>query len=393
VLVGVGIVVLLGAMALAIDLGLLYVARNEAQRAADSAALAGAYTFVASGCLTTGGCSANGPQEAVARQQAITVGGQNFILGQAAAIQNADVTFSYPNPLEPQITVAVSRTAARQNPVPTIFARVFSVFQSDVSATATAEAFNSTANTCIVPFLVPNCDPQHAGTQNSICGSATTTGTNGPAGPFLVQGASGNWQIATAGLYPAGIFGEPWPLHSGVVNPTGPAGSAVPSQWYMLSFSGSNSKADLRTYITECYPGTINCGDVLTTDPGNAVGPVSQGVETRINASGLGMGQGQDTIDTSSGPPFTIKDANGNVINGVSPSIVTVPIYTGQPLQPGANNQVQVIGFMELFIQDVEKSGNALTINSVVLNISGCPTSSGGGTGTGIPISVRLIRQ
>jgi Flp pilus assembly protein TadG len=387
VLVGVAIVVLLSVLALASDLGILYVARNEAQRAADSAALAGAYTFASSGCMTTGGCAANGAQEAVARQQAIAVGGQNFILGEAASIQNADVSFSYPAPLEPQITVTVSRTAQRQNAVPTVFAKLFSVFQSDVSATATAEAYSGgVANTCAMPFL-------HAGTLNPTCGAADDPGTNGPAGQFLQQDAQGNWQIKTPGLYPSGIYGEPWTLHFATSGSPGSAGSAVPSHWYMLALSESNSKSDVRTYISECYPKTIACGDMLSPDPGNAVGPVSQGVIERIHASGQGMGEGQDTVDTSTGPPFPIKDASGNTINGVSRSIVTVPIYAGAPLQPGATNRVEVIGFMELFIQDVEKSGNALVVNSAILNVTGCNANGeSGGTSTGIPIAVRLIR-
>src|SRR3989442_14432547 len=46
VMVAVTLVVLLGFLALGIDLGMLFAARTEAQRAADSAALAGASAFV-----------------------------------------------------------------------------------------------------------------------------------------------------------------------------------------------------------------------------------------------------------------------------------------------------------------------------------------------------------
>src|SRR5262249_49438828 len=71
ILVAVGLGVFLGISALAIDLAMLYVTRNEAQRAADAAALAGAKVFVTSGCTSApGGCVAGGPQEAPARNQA-----------------------------------------------------------------------------------------------------------------------------------------------------------------------------------------------------------------------------------------------------------------------------------------------------------------------------------
>src|SRR5262245_5277879 len=110
----VAMVGLLGVSALAIDMVSFYLGRAEAQRAADAAALAGATLLVNSGWTTgTGGCVAGGAQETPATQQAIDVGNQNLVAGQAANIQAGDVTFSYPSPQEPQITVTVQRTSAR----------------------------------------------------------------------------------------------------------------------------------------------------------------------------------------------------------------------------------------------------------------------------------------
>ncbi len=63
----------------------------------------------------------------------------------------------------------------------------------------------------------------------------------------------------------------------------------------------------------------------------------------------------------------------------------TAPITTGQ---------VTVIGFMQLFINDVDVQGN---ITATILNVAGCgnnpstgPPVSGGGFS---PIPVRLIHQ
>ncbi len=401
-LVAGGIAVLLAVLALAIDLGMLYVARNEAQRAADSAALAGAYTFVTSGCTSTGGCVAGGPQEALARGQAANVAGQNAVLGEPVALDPGDVGFSYPSAVEPQITVTVRRTSDRGNAIPTIFARMFKIFVGEVSATATAEAYNGgVANTCIVPFLVPNCDtnPAHLSPANAACGDPSTSKySNGPAGNFVYLGADGSYHIQNAGLYLAGggVFGEPWTLHFSATDTPGPAGSAVPSHWYMISFDNSNSKADLRNYILQCYPKTISCGDVLTPDPGKATGPVTQGVEDRINASGYGMNQGQDSITFNYPPDATYTITPGsNHSNGGPGSVVTAPIYDGAPLVPGSTNQVKVIGFMDLFIRDVEKQNDQLVLNAAILNISPCPQggSPTGTTTSGSDIAIRLIRQ
>jgi uncharacterized membrane protein len=72
------LVILLGVAALAIDLASLYVAHNEAQRAADAAALAGAKVFVESGCVTIGDCSG---EEGVASDRATQVAGQILVGG------------------------------------------------------------------------------------------------------------------------------------------------------------------------------------------------------------------------------------------------------------------------------------------------------------------------
>jgi hypothetical protein len=392
-MVAASLVMLLAASALAIDLGLLYVARNEAQRAADAAALAGAAAFVSSGCTSAvGGCVAGGYQEAMAQAQAEAAGGQNYIVGQAASIQNGDVSFSYPNPEEPEITIQIERTAARGSAVPTLFARVFGVRSVDVSASATAEAFNPSGSSvpvgfgCVVPFLVPNCDPVHTAPVNGVCNGGT-----GGAG-YFINPTTG--QIQNPGTYPSGVVGETWALHS----------NAAPSQWYLVAYTGQ-SGSNLRSYISQCTPQTVSCGSTINTMNGKKVGPTDQGTNARINASGDGLGQGQDSISTSVGPPFPITGgANnpdpglvGQTFYGPSNSLAVVPVYDGHALNPGGDT-VTVVGFMEIFIQDALHHGNDDEVDAIVLNVSGC--ASGGSSGStptvtsigASPIPIRLIR-
>jgi hypothetical protein len=176
-----GLVMLLGMSALAIDLVSFYVARTEAQRAADAAALAGASMFISLGC-TNEGCVPGGPQEAPATQRAIDAAVQNTVSGQAPSAATVDVAFSYPNAQEPQITVTVHRDSAHSNALPTYFARIFGIATVDMSTSAKAEAYNpsggnvSVGLTCLRPFLVPNCDPGHPvpstnAQANSNCGA------------------------------------------------------------------------------------------------------------------------------------------------------------------------------------------------------------------------------
>ncbi len=78
-MVAASLVVLLGVGALAVDLGALYVARSEAQLAADSSALAAASKLIESGF--TSGFVTQATAENLARQEAITIGGQNTVGG------------------------------------------------------------------------------------------------------------------------------------------------------------------------------------------------------------------------------------------------------------------------------------------------------------------------
>ncbi|HKY59821.1 MAG TPA: pilus assembly protein TadG-related protein, partial [Gemmatimonadota bacterium] len=70
---------LLSIMALAVDVGMLYDVRTEAQRTADAAALAGAGTFVMDPDL-------DAADEDFARATAIDVGGRNLVYGDSAEI-------------------------------------------------------------------------------------------------------------------------------------------------------------------------------------------------------------------------------------------------------------------------------------------------------------------
>src|SRR5437867_83909 len=154
--------VLLGISALAIDLVEFYAIRAQAQRAADAAALGGAQKLYDSACMTTPqGCQAGGSQEGPATQGAQDLAAQNAVAGQSAQVLAGDITFSYPNPEEPEITVVVARDAAHGNAIPTIFGKIFGIATVNISATATAEAYDPTAMVCVKPWILPNCDPGH----------------------------------------------------------------------------------------------------------------------------------------------------------------------------------------------------------------------------------------
>ena len=394
VLVAVSMVMLLALSALGIDVATLYVTRNEAQRAADASALAAAKQFVSSGY--TSGLITQGAVQALAIAQAKAVGSENRVAGQAASIQNADVTFDFSQQGDPRVSVRVVRSAARGNAVPTFFAKALGMTSADVAASATAEAYNPSGSNggptfctgCVKPFILPNCDLQHSTPTNPVC-------PGGNQGYYIQNG-----QIVHPGpVSQGGVIGQQWTFHS----------QLVPSQYGELNFDGGGDNA-YRQNIASCNAHQYTCGDNIPLLTGKGTGPTGQGIEQLIHASGYGMNQGQDTMDVTVGPPFQIYAGSNNplVVTGVlsagspistSDSVVTVPVYDGSPLNPGAGS-VTIIGYMQIFVKYVDHKGNDDSIGAYILNIAVCQSgggtcSSGSGTVSGggqSLIPVRLVR-
>jgi len=438
-LVAVALVVLLAMAALAIDVVTLYVASNEAQRAADASALAGAKAFVISGftsgqmgsptdaSVQTRVCQTAGPgATALGNQLAQTVATQNTIAGVPATIQNVTCSFSaslsdsVPNP---QITVRVQS----QN-LPTFFARIWGRRGTVVSATATAEAFNPSGTTVPInvafmkPWLLPNCNPNTA----PPCAGATLVDPT----TYLLNN-------------PSTYIGQSFRFTQASPGAGGPAAR----QYYVMELPPPQAPPN----ASICpFVGQINCNEILSgSDPyqdtiacstttlfscGMAVpsppvliypyGPTSpnglgtfaastqQGIECLIHAGNAGTGQGQDEFGIDGlGSPITINGGNNNPDSALqnvtnisrSDSIVTVPIYDvtthspnlcPSPSGPCTGSSV-IVGFVQLAIQDVGvPTGDAF--DAIILNVAGCNPAAAGTPvigGAVSPVPTRLIHN
>ena len=191
-LVAAAMVAIIGMAVLSIDVVTLYLAKEEAQRSADAAALAAARLLSVSGITgdpanSTSNwgavCGASGAALLVAQ----AVAAQNIVGNQAAPTVtvtysagsagtvgpgNSDCTnlSSSAFGVNPMVTVKVTQTG-----LPNFFSRIWSRSGNSVSATATAEAFNpsgsgssgnQTSGTitpvqprCVKPWVVPNQNP------------------------------------------------------------------------------------------------------------------------------------------------------------------------------------------------------------------------------------------
>lgn len=454
-LVAVSLVAIIAMAALSIDIGTLYQAKAEAQRAADAAALTAARVISISGITgdptntTSSWQPTCGGTSSAATMAAISVAQQNLISGVAVLSTNVTVNYGAGSTgattpdcssvasgfgVNPVVTVTV-----QSGKLPIFFARVFSLFGSNfsgttVSASATAEVFNSSDSgkvasqmipvgpRCAKPWIIPNFNPA--------------------TGAAFVSTVDGSINLQGVLQLGGGVIGETFPIGADCVStaadckpPQAPTGDMTnnPPTWGPPPILAGSPPTVLQ-YIPALLAGTAgavpSCGSTdpyqqavagcdqttvyacgtsggatadLTINPGGSAGDTSTAVQCLINQTS----GGRDTLDTGTVKkpvfPFQIHAGDGNplVKAGLVPSddvittsnsIVTIPIadFSGGALV-GNQPAVTIVGFLQVFINNVDPNGN---MGVTVLNVAGCGSSVVGGTayayGTS-PVPVRLI--
>lgn len=349
VIVAAGMAVFLGAAAVSVDMGMLFVARSQAQRAADAAALAAA------------GILSNQPGDtAAARAEGIAYAAKNDILGKPAAVQGQDVTFpDYPTKLKARVWVY--RTAARGNPVPTIFARVLGINTADISVKATAQVFPAGGAKCVLPIMIPDW----------------WNDTNG-------DGILDDGETYTAPGYTNADYGEPITLRA-FVNP----GPANPSWYYPFRQPGMQGGADYRDGIAGVHCGGPNSpdyenNDYVNTEPGAMIGPTMQGFNALISSD--------PNIAWKTGPGTPAKGCpsrdNGQSCSYDTPRIRALPLFDPATIPDPGVKPLQITNFAALFIDGV--SGN--TILGHFMYLTAAHPIDNGGNLEGLPHVVVLVQ-
>ena len=140
--VAVGMLMMLGMVALAVDMGMLLGARTDSQRAADAAALAGAASFI------TAPSDADRP-----RQWAIDYASKNRVHATIADVRPQDVDVLM---VEKKVRVRVRNITARGNAIRTVFGRVLGWDEVNVGTAAAAEVSPAGAGNCPLPLALPD---------------------------------------------------------------------------------------------------------------------------------------------------------------------------------------------------------------------------------------------
>ena len=221
---------LLGAVALGTDVTIFYFNWVQLQKAADSAALAGANYLP------------DNPS------QARTVANQ---LAQSNGVKAGEIVSTAVSVDNLSITIQLQRT------VPYFLAKVLGLSNGIVTTAATA-----------TPQFPPST--LNAGTPGQVPVGGDNNGGNGGTCT----------SVGLCGLVPIGLDSNT--VYNNGTQITLQQGQLGPGNWDLLALGGTGG-ANLRSNIANGFNSMITVGDWLTTEPGKKVGPVDQGFQDRLD--------------------------------------------------------------------------------------------------------------
>ncbi len=360
VTVAVLLFVLVAFMALAIDTGVLFGARTSSQGAADAAALAGAFTFVA---------NPNSLQPDTAILHAKQTAMSNKVLGTSIEDAQVDVQVVDVAPDPRRVTVTITRSE------PTFLAKILNVDTVATEVRGVAEVGRtSTGTKCMKPFFLPNtifstkvpCDAcASSPPELLVSGGAVTAFAKGWFGQQItVKGNDKSTRLAPGQFY--------------AINVTGPGGDPY------------------RDAISTCFQDFYVCRNTYGTLSGNKVGPTKQGVKDLIgNPPDVYQSMGRYLR-----PDGTIHDTSKSLViapiwdvcNFVDPATGISFCPTGD-FPSGSGTSLQIVGFALLFIDGISGGGD---VTAELINVVACATTPPTGVdedaGTVLSLPLRLVR-
>ena len=369
VFIGLGFMGFLSASMLAIDVGMLMTARNQAQNSADAAALAGATALLYDNWNDR---SASGP----AVTSAIAAATSNTVMAGTVSALPGDVEF----PLDPsgqptRVKVTVRRTASRGNPVSTQIAKYFGIATSDISATATAEVSQANAMTCVKPFTVPDRwserqTPPWDGTDtyDAFDNKGRPLANPDVYIPATQQGYTGYNQESMRGQ---------------VLTIRAATGSNITVSFYFSLALGKpviTGGAEYDWNIANCNKTIYHHNDPLTQEPGAMSGPTISGSQLLIDQD---PGAYWDTA--------TNKVKN-SAFGGKSPRVFPIPLYDPIVYDSGKRNgrtaDLVTANWIGFFLDHIQ--GNGLV--GRIIPIAGIRDATAGPAPAGLnPMTLRLV--
>jgi Flp pilus assembly protein TadG len=374
---------LLAFSAIAIDYGALWVARGQAQNAADAAAHAAAVSL-----------AWDDPND-VARAQAAAAaaGAANLVLGSAPSIVAAtDVTLipcppGAPGVPDTCVRANVYRSAGRSNALPTFFAQIMGINSQDIRATATAQIETGNATNCLKPWAVGDKWAEHWENGKVNTGPWTPTSNfdkyKKQNGQYVIDPT-----ITTPDVYIAPTKTSPGtgftPFDSQgnqtsdygleLTLKIGDSQNQISSGWFLaldvLNADGSQSNGgnDYRNNIAGCSGQTYAIGDTLPVDSeqGNMIGPTKQGVDALTSKDPNAVWNASTQSITGSCAPGVCADGQYYTH---SPRIVAVALFNIDAFfagSPNGKSTVPITNIMGFFVEGMGGQGNKDVVGRLV---------------------------
>jgi hypothetical protein len=386
IFVGLTLPALLGFLALGIDLGMLFVARTDAQRAADAAALAGASAFID-----------NSSDEAAAPAQARAMEYARRNTFRNGPIDSSEITVTViPDSMKVGVLV-------RRDSVHTWFGWLFGIHTVPISAYAAAVANSGGAAKCVRPFAVPDMWDDANGDRNGNRewdqGEVWKLGDNpgdfyqkfsGPDGGTGETGYGSAWRNPPFSGF-VGDYGRQIKIKVTDPNDVTQLQPGIFLPWSLPddpsmedckgSFKGGGGgAATYRKNICNCNHSAISLDTEYELKTGNMVGPTWQGVNELIQ---------QD--------PNAYWDPTTNTVQGSelgsdwfnSPRVIKVALF--DPTQvTGPGNQTIKFNNFAVFFLDEQRTAQDPVTGRFLYYASGL---GGSGTETGSLVkALRLVQ-
>ena len=316
-------------------------------------------------------------------QSAIDTAKKNAVMGDAPSVLTTDVTF----PTDPagnpnRVKVDVFRTTDRTNAIPTLIGPLLGVNTVDIKATATAEASPANAMQCVKPFMIPDKWKENSDANGK---------PDGPWNPdteFNLQDNKGK-PLANPDVYvgaddPANFTGFSMDRDVGteLVLRAGTGNNIAPSFYFSWMMPGGTGGSWYRDNIDGCNTTVVTWGDQMTQEPGNMMGPTSQGMRDLI-------AQDPDAKwDTNCSCVADSKFGGGTR----SPRVFPIPLYDPMVYATGKQNgrtaDFRVANFIGFFVE--YEGGNQVT--GRIVKINGLLNGNGPKPGAFFPKVIRLVQ-
>jgi hypothetical protein len=353
------LIALLAFLTFVIDQGVAFVARRQAQNAADAGALAAAVTLMND---RSGGAGA----EAAARHFASV----NPVWGEATAQAHIIVPtppIACPDGVLSCIRVDVLRGQPDRdgnphtNTLPTFFGHLVGVTQQGVRATATAQVGAGNALNCVKPWAVPDKWTDNSGTGSNTGGWDLQDEFNVGVDVFTAPGYRAEGENNDVGLQ-LGLK-------------AGPGGDATPGWFRILELGGGNGSPPYEAEVRGCpawvptvgmydgqgcdEPGDIDiergCIGVRT---GNRAGPTRDGVNYLVDLDpDAYWDTATNTVQGGCTAAGTCRSINPLGLD-ISPRVIAVPVFNPQScLEPGGgcsggnNTVIEVTNVLGFFLE------------------------------------------